>query len=101
EISDLFVTRQGNTVDPLDLAIQMKVLPRIAGGTGAIRRLVLQLLGWATTGATLRNDDDATGILSQWWSSERSNTLMSANFPRTAARLCLMWERILNEGFTS
>lgn len=101
DLSDLFVTHQGDTVDPLDLAIQMKVLPRIAGGTGAIRRVVLELLGWATSGAVLRNDDDAAGIVSQWQGSGRPSAIVGAHFPRTAARLCLMWERILNEGFTS
>ena len=35
-----FVTRAGEAVDPLDLAIQMKVLPRISGGSGAVRRVV-------------------------------------------------------------
>lgn len=101
DLSDLFVTSRGDTVDALDLAIQMKVLPRIAGGTGAIRRVVLELLGWATSGAVLRNDDDATAILSQWQASGRPNAIVDAHFPRTAARVCLMWERILNEGFAS
>ncbi|MBX9685844.1 MAG: AAA family ATPase, partial [Candidatus Obscuribacterales bacterium] len=38
DLAELFVTKKGDSVDPLDLAIQMKVLPRIAGGSGAIRR---------------------------------------------------------------
>ena len=46
EINTAFVTRNGAAVDTLDLAIHMKVLPRIIGGSGAMRRAVLQLLGW-------------------------------------------------------
>jgi hypothetical protein len=50
EIVSAFVTRSGETVDPLDLALQMKVLPRIVGGSDAVRRAVLGLLGWARGG---------------------------------------------------
>jgi 5-methylcytosine-specific restriction protein B len=37
DLSKFFVSRTGQKVDPLDLAIQMKVLPRISGGSGAIQ----------------------------------------------------------------
>lgn len=101
DLIDLFVTAKGDSVDPLDLAFQMKVLPRVAGGSGAIRRLVIQLLGWSTSGAIFRSEEEATDTLSEWVASGRTDAIASAKFPRTAARLCLMWERILNEGFTS
>ncbi|MBX9686384.1 MAG: hypothetical protein K2X27_06750, partial [Candidatus Obscuribacterales bacterium] len=64
-------------------------------------RLVVQLLGWSTSGVMCRTEDEANDLLSDWVSSGRMNYFVSARFPRTAARLCLMWERILNEGFTS
>src|SRR6185437_11931562 len=45
EVKDAFVTRadkgkKGEDVDPLDLALVMKILPRIAGGSGAVRDVV-------------------------------------------------------------
>lgn len=96
-----FVTRKGDKVDPLDLALHMKVLPRISGGSGAVRRLLLQMLGWASTGQPLSLEDEAQSILENWQKSERPNSMPDARFPRTASRLCLMWERLITEGFTS
>lgn len=98
---DSFVTRNGDKVDPLDLALHMKVLPRISGGSGAVRRLLLQLLGWASTGQPLSLEDETQSILENWQKSERPNSMPDARFPRTASRLCLMWERLITEGFTS
>jgi hypothetical protein len=40
-------------VDPLDLALSMKVLPRILGGSSAIRAVLERLLGWAYDGKDL------------------------------------------------
>ena len=96
-----FRTRSGDPVDPLDLALHMKVLPRLRGGSRPVRRAVLGLLGWATSGETFRDDEDARPALDAWAAAGRPNHLADARFPRTAARLCLMWERLLTEGFTS
>ncbi len=100
DLIDSFVTRDGQKVDPLDLAIQMKVLPRIAGGSGVIRKLVLQLLGWSS-GTEFTEPEDADGLISEWSKLGKPHFLPDAKFPRTCARLCLMWERILHEGYTS
>ena len=40
-------------------------------------------------------------FLERWEAAGRPNSLPEALFPRTAARLCLMWERLVVEGFTS
>ena len=101
EIARCFVTRDGAPVDSLDLALHMKVLPRIVGGSGAVRHAVLGLLGWARSGAPPLTEAEARGALDEWDALGRPGALPGARFPRTAARLCLMWERFLAEGFTS
>jgi hypothetical protein len=101
EIASAFVTRSGEAVDPLDLALQMKVLPRIVGGSDAVRRAVLGLLGWTRGGTASLSDADALAILDEWQAAGRPGAVTGARYPRTAARLCLMWERFLAEGFTS
>lgn len=95
-----FVDHQGNKVDPLDMAIQMKVLPRIIGGSSAIRQVVLELLAWST-GQKIVIESDAQQLIEDWMNEGRPSALPNAKFPRTAARLCLMWDRLMNEGFTS
>ena len=94
QIRDAFVDRDGNAVDPLDLALQMKILPRIAGDGSAIKRCVSGLLGWAFTGTPARFDDEAHAILESWESSGRPSSLTNGKYPRLAARLCLMWQRL-------
>lgn len=101
EIGPAFRTRAGESVDPLDLALHMKLLPRIVGGSGAVRRAVLGLLGWAREGRPLASESDARAVLEEWEAAGRPGALPGARHPRTAARLCLMWERLLAEGFTS
>lgn len=101
EVLSSFVTRTGENVDPLDLALQMKVLPRIVGGSSSIQRTVLHFLGWAYNGKLFLTDDEAIPVLESWESSGRPGASPGARFPRTAARLCLMWDRLRNEGFTS
>jgi|SRR5579871_3974108 len=96
-----FVTSAGQPVDPLDLALHMKVLPRIIGGSSGVRRAILQLMGWATTGVPLESEDQAQPLLSVWEASGRASALPAARYPRTASRLCLMWDRVVGEGFTS
>ena len=101
DLPDSFVDQSGASVDPLDLALHMKVLPRIAGGTASVRRTLLHLLGWAHGGKALASEDEAQSVLDEWERYGRPAALGGARFPRTAARLCLMWERLLGEGFTS
>lgn len=101
EISQAFVTRNGETVDPFDLALLMKVLPRIAGGSNSIRQVILQLLGWTYRGQGFSTEEEASPVTELWESTGRRGSLAGARFPKTAARLCLMWDRLQNEGFTS
>lgn len=103
EVSSMFVTSTGEIVSPLDLALQMKILPRIVGGSNAVRQVILQFLGWAIDSKplTMGFEENARDFLDQWENANRSLVFPGARYPRTAARLCLMWERLLNEGFTS
>lgn len=96
-----FATRGGEPVDPLDLALAMKLLPRIAGGSDAVRRALLGLLGWARDGRGALDEAGARALLDDWERAGRPASLPGAHFPRTAARLALMWERLAAEGFTS
>lgn len=96
-----FRTRGDEPVDPLDLALHMKVLPRLAGGGQALRAAMLGMLGWAITGEALKEEQEAQSFIDAWEKGGRQSSLPEARFPRTAARLCLMWERLVTEGFTS
>ncbi len=101
EIADAFRTRTGAPVDPLDLALHMKVLPRLMGGSRPVWQAVQGLLGRAVTGAGIRTDDEARAVLDVWDEAGQPAALPEARFPRTAARLCLMMSRLLADGFTS
>lgn len=101
EIISSFVTNDGMPVDPMDLAIQMKILPRIIGGSTPVRNVVLELLGWATKGPKNISEEDAQAIIDDWDKNGRPTSLKDARYPRTAARLCLMCDRLFTEGFTS
>lgn len=100
EVAAAFRTRTGVPVDPLDLVLHMKVLPRLLGGSRPLRRAVFGLLGWAMTGASF-TEDDVRAALDAWEAAGSPNAVPEARFPRTAARLCLMAARLLEEGFTS
>ncbi len=75
---DAFVTRDDVEVDPLDLAISMKVLPRIQGGTAGLREVLVSLLEWA-----------------------RGEGATKQKFPMCETRLELMLRRLDESGFTS
>lgn len=101
DLQSWFRTQPGEVVDPLDLALHMKLLPRLAGGSGAIRRVLLRLLGWAVNGKATVVDDELVEHVTRWDNEGRRSSLAGARLPRTAARLCLMWDRLQQEGFTS
>jgi MrcB-like, N-terminal domain/AAA domain (dynein-related subfamily) len=101
QISDAFIDGEGDAVDPLDLALQMKILPRITGSSSAIRKCVLGLLGWATNGTPLESGDQANSLLKRWEKFGRPSTLINSKYPRLSARLCLMWQRLDADGYTS
>ncbi len=96
-----FRTRDGVPLDPLDLALFMKLLPRIAGGNRSVRRALLALLGWAAEGTAYRSEDDARDAVATWEQRGRPSALAEARFPRTAGRLALMTDRLLADGFAS
>ena len=93
--------REGNAVDPLDLALQMKLLPRIIGSGAAIKRCLLGLLGWAMTGLRLETEDEANSIVELWEQAGRPPSLTDGKYPGLAAKLCLMWQRFAADGYTS
>ena len=101
ETPDAFRTRDGEAVDPLDLALFMKLLPRIAGGSRSVRQALFALFGWALTDTPLRSDDDVRERLEAWERSGRRPVIVAARYPRTAARLALMTDRLLADGFAS
>lgn len=101
EYKESFKTTAGVPVDPLDLALLMKILPRISGGSMPIRNTVLGLLGWSNNGQKILSEQDAEPLLEQWKSHGQPESFDDANYPRMTARLCLMWDRLKNEGFTS
>jgi hypothetical protein len=100
EIHPLFRDRAGRPVDPLDLALTMKVLPRISGGSTAIGRVLKRLVLWAHAGDP-KDDQQATEAVMKGWRAHRGDQVEGARFPRTCARLCLMLDRYADEGFTS
>ena len=74
-----FVTLGGEDIDPLDLAIMMKVLPRVQGGSQGVRMLLDSLAIWAAGG------EDGSG----------------RQFGVCAERIGVMSDRFNQEGFTS
>jgi 5-methylcytosine-specific restriction protein B len=101
EINHLFTDHNGIAVDPLDLALISKVLPRIVGGHGSVRRALAGLLTWAGTSTTGDQVDTSIALIARWVKEGRPSSLNGCSFPRTTARLCLMSERMSEEGFTS
>lgn len=101
DVQSAFRARSGTAVDPLDLAIQMKVLPRIIGGSNGVRQLLGEFLGWAHDGKARSNDDEVRAIVELWESGGRGEALVGSRYPRSSARLALMWQRLELEGFTS
>lgn len=101
EIRSQFRTTSGDPVDPFDLALQMKILPRVAGGSGAVRRILLGLMGWTHTGTPYQRDDDARDLTDAWDTAGRPNRVAGARFPGAAGKVLVMWDRLRSEGFTS
>jgi 5-methylcytosine-specific restriction endonuclease McrBC GTP-binding regulatory subunit McrB len=101
DLPESFVTREQSSVDPLDLALEMKVLPRLVGGSNAIRTVILRMLSWAMDGKVPNGDLNPGDLLKSWVDAGRPAQFGAAVFPRVAGRLCLMLERLESEGFTS
>jgi len=89
-----FVSSEGNPVAPLDLAVMMKILPRVAGSSHAVKRVLEGILELAVPGKS------AQLILQDWQEANTPNAISQARWPRSAARACLMLQR-LDDGYTS
>ena len=76
-----FRTRAGAAVDPLDVALAAKLLPRLDGG--ASRAAAEALLAWAAS-------QDARTAVETWTAAGRPARLPGARFPLVAARLAAL-----------
>lgn len=101
DLQEVFVDGSEARVDPLDVGLTMKLLPRIAGGNDLIRDVLIRLLGWAARGETNLTESQATDVVETWREAGADDVVGDARLPRTTARLCLMWSRLEGEGFTS
>ena len=98
---DAFRTRTGAAVDPMDLAMMMKLLPRLLGSRMRLQQVILGLLGWASVGTGFSDERTARPWLDTWQRTNDPDALETARFPRTAARLTRMWHDLQYDGFTS
>lgn len=101
EVQEAFRTRSGTPIDPLDLALWMKVLPRLEGSTPALRQALRAMLGWTVTGAPTLHADTLRTLIRTWEEAACPNLWPEAAFPMTAARLAHMWRRLESEGYVS
>ncbi len=101
ETPEAFRTREGRLANPLDLALLMKVLPRIDGAGATTRAAVLRLLAWASGGGARVEEHDAVGVVDAWVEGGRPRVLPSARFPYTAARLARIAEGAVEDGVAS
>jgi len=100
ETPEAFRTRAGDSVDPLDLALLMKVLPRIDGVRASTRRAVEALLVWAG-GRPNSASSSAMELVELWMDLGRPSAVPDARFPRTVARLAKIVEMADEDGVTS
>lgn len=100
-----FRDADGALVDPLDLALLMKVLPRLEGGGRVLRRALEGLLAWAageqTDGSAGDPADAAQDLAGRWEETGRGATLPGARFPRTAARLAHLYDQLRADGYAA
>lgn len=85
DCSESFVGDDESVINPLDLAIAMKVLPRIQGTGPTLRSTLEQLQAWADPSA----------------SAETTTGIETESFPFCADRLAMMLQRLDDTGFTS
>lgn len=101
DVQQSFQTLSGEAVDPLDLALMMKVLPRLVGGSNLMRQILAGLIDLAQTGSSADIQSDPGPTVVQWESLGQLSAFRGAAFPFTLARLCLMYQRLEQEGYTS
>lgn len=85
DCSESFVGDDESVINALDLAIAMKVLPRIQGSGVLIQTALERLLVWADPGAA---EESTTGLSTE-------------SFPFCADRIAMMLQRLADTGFTS
>lgn len=100
ETPGAFRTASGGPVDPVDLALLMKLVPRIDSARGPARDATYALLGWAVGGRPV-DARAAQALVDAWAVDGRSDVLDEARFPRTAARLARIAEGALADGVAS
>ena len=100
---DAFRDADGGRVDPLDLALLTKLLPRIDGARAPARAAVYGMLGWAAAGGQASDGDAraARDLVDAWAGAGRPASLDGARFPRTAARLARIAEGAFEDGVAS
>lgn len=103
---DSFVGTDDTEVAPLDLAIAMKVLPRIQGGSAGIRTALQGLLDWARTGGDTSATSAPEPAPADDPAALTADVVEGADdkgyaFPMCAERLALMLTRYDESGFTS
>lgn len=98
DCAESFGRSGGLQVDPLDLAVAMKVLPRLQGGGATVRRVLKELLAWAEGGTTAAGAEDEVPESEMAPAEEES---AGDRFPLCAERLRLMLARHDESGFTS
>ncbi|MEM6645367.1 MAG: AAA family ATPase [Bacteroidota bacterium] len=98
-----FRTAEGAPVEPLDLALLMKLLPRLHGAAtdAAFHDALAALLTWAANGASSADVRTADHLVTAWVQQHRPVAFVGTHFPRTTARLCLMWERLQTQRYAS
>ncbi|MFM7038414.1 MAG: AAA family ATPase [Planctomycetaceae bacterium] len=101
ELMNGFRTLTGSAVDPLDLAVCMKVLPRITGGSQSIRWVLGALAAIAQHGTLAEVSGEPDDVLQSRFSDFLPGDAAPARFPMLLARLSTMYQRLEREGFTS
>ncbi|QSO54176.1 DUF3578 domain-containing protein [Alicyclobacillus curvatus] len=81
--------------DAFDIQLLQKVLPRIQGSSGTLRRVLMEVLQFCVgTGTNVADDPDS---YQRWLPGKQSG----ARFPRSAAKTADMLRRLDEDGFTS
>ncbi len=91
-----FINDLRENVNPLDIALHMKILPRIQGSSLAINDVLQRLLSWCLDSQI--QDIEEVSIK---WKIEQPHIWKESRYPHTAGRLLTMYERYQQEGFTS
>ncbi|MEM1127634.1 MAG: AAA family ATPase [Bacteroidota bacterium] len=106
ELRPLFRTHQGTRLDPLDVALAAKLVPRLQiGGTvslQAVRRLLLIALHASTDVLPEATEVQtrAEEVLDGWSAAGRPGLLAEAHWPHLAARLCILLEEAERNGWS-